>query len=101
MFTSNANVKDQLVLALFQNILAPGLRVSRGSSANKLVEEASKLAKGPFSAVPVNISYHDTGLFGFSLKCQSNESGDLTKACVHKMRETAKNLKEEDLAIAK
>lgn len=99
--SSTATMKDHLALGLFQNILSPGVRVKYGSGSSKLVQGAKSIAKGHFNVVPVNISYIDTGLFGFSLKCQSNEAGDLIKALVHKMRETAKTLKEEDLVIAK
>lgn len=90
-----------MALAIFQQILAPGCRVKYGNSVNKLAEGVNTLAKGPVSLVPVNISYSDTGLFGFSIKCQSNECGDLIKAAVFKMRDVAKSLKEEDLVIAK
>ena len=95
------NLRDLVALSVFQNLLTPGVRVKYGSGAGKLHEAANKIAKNPFSLNPVNICYVDVGLFGFSLVCHSKESTYLVKAVVSRMRDAAKNIKEEDLNTAK
>ncbi|XP_074594279.1 ubiquinol-cytochrome c reductase core protein 2 [Brevipalpus obovatus] len=97
----STNIKDVVALSVFQNILTPGVRVKYGSGAGKLHDAANKIAKDPFSVTPINISYMDTGLFGFSLACGAKESTHLVKAIVSRMRDAAKNIKEEDLKNAK
>lgn len=98
---SAENLKDVATYTLLQAILATGVHTKKGVGASKLAQAAAKVAKAPFRVNGVNINYADTGLFGFAIACHASESGDIVKAVVAKMKETCKNLKEEDLQHAK
>lgn len=90
-----------MAFTLLQNILSTGVHVPKGMGASKLSQAAGKVAKAPFRVDTLNLNYADSGLFGVAIACHAKESGDIVKAVVNKMRETCKNVKEDELQTAK
>ncbi len=91
-----------IALSLFQHVLGTGPRIkySLGGAA-KLGQAALKAAESPCAVTSLNVSYSDSGLFGFGLVCSAKEAHKVVKAVVTQLRDSAKNISEQDLKIAK
>jgi len=99
---SAKNQKDMLSLSLFQHMLGSGPRVKYSlGAATKLGQAALKAAQNPSAVSSLNVSYADSGLFGFSLVCSAKEAHKVVKAVVSQLRESAKSISEQDLNNAK
>lgn len=95
------NQKDVIALSLLQQLLGTGPRVKYSAGASPLATAAQKATQNPVAVSGLNISYSDTGLFGFVAASSPDDATKVTKAVVSKMRETIKNIKDEDLKRAK
>jgi ubiquinol-cytochrome c reductase core subunit 2 len=95
------NQKEMIALSLVQQLLGTGPRVPYSSGASPLSDVASKATKGPVAVTSLNISYSDTGLFGFAVAATPDDIGTVVKAVVGKWRETVKSVKDTDLQRAK
>ena len=95
------NKKDVLILELFANLLGYGARINYGIGAGKLSQAAGQIAKEPFKVGALNLSYLDTGLFGFTSITDGSETKEIIKLNVATVRKSAKEFNEADLKIAK
>ncbi|RWS05427.1 cytochrome b-c1 complex subunit 2-like protein [Dinothrombium tinctorium] len=98
---STKNFKDMLCLSLFQHLLGSGPRIKYNPGGSILQDAASKASQNPSVVSALNISYSDSGLFGFVVAGAADDMNSLIKGIVGRMRETAKSLKDEHLVKAK
>jgi len=91
-----------LALSLFQTLLGTGPRIKYNFGTNtKLGQAVAKASNSPSAITGFNISYSDTGIFGFSVAAAAKDINNVVKAAVTQLRESAKNISEQDLKIAK
>lgn len=95
------NKKDVLILELFASILGHGPRINHGLGGGKLSQAIAQVAKEPFKVGALNLSYADTGLFGFSSITDGKETKEIIKLNVATIRKAAKEFNETDLKIGK
>lgn len=62
---------------------------------------ASQATQHPFALTGINVSYSDTGLFGFAVGAAGADIHNVVKAIVKKMREVGKGLNEGQVKTAK
>lgn len=97
---SVTNEKDAIVFAILQRIIGSGPCTKWGSEVSSLHKNLDSVAdKDPFALSAFNVSYSDSGLFGFVLSAPSNLAGKLTKSA-HKWLKSP-NLTDADLARGK
>lgn len=80
--------------------VGPRIRYS-DAQATSIAAAAAKATKSPVAASSLNISYSDTGLFGFVAAADPEDVHNVTRAIVSRMREVAKGLKDNQLNTAK
>ena len=91
-----------LALSLLQTLLGTGPRIQFNDCQNtRLGEAVGKATNEPFAVSAFNINYEDTGLFGITLAASPKDVDKAVKAAVAQLRDSAKNIKEEDLKNAK
>lgn len=90
-----------MALALVQQLLGSGPRVAYSSSNGALGTAAAKASQNPVAVNSLNISYSDTGLFGFTAVATPNDIGAVIKASVGQLRSTAKSINDGNLQKAK
>jgi len=99
---SAKNEKDVAALSLFQQILGSGPRVKYSEAKQSpLGAAAAQGTQHPFALTGINVSYSDTGLFGFAVGAAGADIHKVVLGIVKKMREVAKGLNEEQLQKAK
>jgi hypothetical protein len=91
-----------LALSLFQTLLGTGPRIKCNLGVNtKLGQAVAKATENPSAVSSFNISYADTGIFGLCIAANANDVHNVVKAAVTQLRESAKNISEQDLKDAK
>ena len=91
-----------LALSLLQTILGTGPRIEFNDCRNtRLGQAVAKTTNEPFAVSAFNINYEDTGLFGINVAASPQDIDKVVKAAVGQLRESAKNIKEEELTNAK
>lgn len=101
LFSAN-NPKDVIALSLFQAALGGNSRVKYSNGrATLLGAAAASGAKDAFAINSLNISYSDTGLFGFAVATAPGDVDKVVRAVVKKLRETGKGLNDSQLKNAK
>ncbi|XP_033097464.1 cytochrome b-c1 complex subunit 2, mitochondrial-like [Anneissia japonica] len=96
--------QDVLTLSVMQYLLGPEPCVKWGShmATSKLNQAAAKATQSPFHASCLNLSYADTGLFGFYVLGQANEMQSVLKAAMGQFGGLTKgNIDEKDFQRAK
>ena len=89
-------------MSLFQQILGTGARVKYSEGRfTPLGAAAAQGTQHPFALTGVNVTYSDTGLFGFAVGAAGADIHNVIKAIVKKMREVGKGLSEDQLKVAK
>jgi len=95
------NKKEFLALELFARVLGTGPRMNYGNGAGKLQQGLDQVAKEPFKVGALNVSYSDTGLFGFTSITSGKETREVVKLCVAAIRKAAKDFNDADLKVGK
>ncbi|KAI1287646.1 Cytochrome b-c1 complex subunit 2, mitochondrial [Halotydeus destructor] len=98
---ASSNQKEVLALALFQQILGTGPRLPYTTSGGALGLAGAQASQDPVAISGLNISYSDSGLFGFAAAASPDDIGKVLKSVVAKMRDTAKSFKDAELQKAK
>lgn len=89
-------------MSVFQAALGVGPRVKYSEGrASILGTAAASGTQNPLSINSINISYSDTGLFGFAVATAPQDVDKVVRAVVKKLRETGKGLNESQLKNAK
>jgi len=84
--------QEMFALGVLQQILGVGSQVKRGSAAgSKLSQALVKVTENPHAVSSLNISYSDSGLFGFFVVGQAEDMGKLLKAAVQLLSSTTKS----------
>lgn len=91
-----------IALSVFQAALGgfPRVKYSEGQ-ASQLGAAAASATQNAFALNAINISYSDTGLFGFAVATAPQDVDKVVKAVVKKLREAGKGLTESQLNNAK
>lgn len=76
------------------------MKYSSGT-ASRVGQVVSKETQNSFAVSGLNISYSDTGLFGFTAIAASTDIHKVVKAVVNELRNAAKGLTDKDLSTAK
>lgn len=99
---SLTNLKEMLCLALLQRILGvgPSVKYSDGLHS-KLGSAGAKVTNEPFAVSSLNVSYSDSGLFGFVVAGQHSCMDKLLKSLVTEMRSSVKKVTDQDVMKAK
>lgn len=95
------NKKEVLVLELFAKLLGQDTRMNHGVGGGKLSQAVSQIAKEPFKVGALNLSYSDTGLFGFTSITDGKETNGIIKLNVATIKKAAKEFNESDLKRSK
>ncbi|XP_071952936.1 cytochrome b-c1 complex subunit 2, mitochondrial-like [Antedon mediterranea] len=96
--------EDVLTLSVMQYLLGPQPSIKWGShmATSKLNQAAAKVTQSPFHASCVNMSYADTGLFGFYVLGHASEMESVLKATMGQFGGLTKgNIDENDFKRAK
>lgn len=96
--------QDVLAISLLQLVLGVGpfIKYSSGSGSSKISKAAQGAVSGPVAASSINVSYSDSGLFGFRVISEAKEIRKALGAIVAVMgRATKGSIADADLQRAK
>nr|CAD7257887.1 unnamed protein product [Timema shepardi] len=84
--SSLANEKDALAFAILRYILGAGPSIKWGGSPSPLYKSVSEAVGGlPFAVSALNVSYSDSGLFGFLASAPPQIAGQVVEAAVKQL----------------
>lgn len=89
-------------MSIFQTALGGTSRVKYSENRGSVLGSAAASAtQNSFAISPINISYSDTGLFGFAVATSPQDVDKVVRSVVKKLRETGKGLNDSQVKNAK
>jgi ubiquinol-cytochrome c reductase core subunit 2 len=106
MVTEGVGLESNEILAVgvLQRLLGTGplVKHSSNTTSSRITSAVAQIARFPFAASCLNISYSETGMFGFQVVAHAAEVGPILKTLVKTFSDTTKgNISDAELQAAK